>query len=123
MTWIIIIFIIIVIIKVICVRSGVKNPRHGNFPLGGFPPPGPPRTRFFRKVSGKKLTERGGTPPPPWKVSVSGVFEPFPSPLHDDIDHDYVNDHFFFIGQMGMGTHTLSGTQENINLQQRRDYM
>ena len=37
-------------------RSGVKNPRHGNFPLGGVPPP-PPRTRIFRKVSGKKLTE------------------------------------------------------------------
>ena len=29
---------------------------------------------------------------------------------------------FFFIGQMGLGTHTLSSTQENINLQQRRDY-
>ena len=28
----------------------------------------------------------------------------------------------FFIGQMGMGTYTLSSTQENINLQQRRDY-
>ena len=46
------------------IRGGVKNPRHGNFPLGGYPPPGPPRTRIFRKVSGKKLTEKGGTPPP-----------------------------------------------------------
>merc|ERR1711894_723611 len=47
------------------VREGVKNPRHGTFPLGGYPPPpGPPRTRIFRKVSGKKLTEKGGTPPP-----------------------------------------------------------
>ena len=47
------------------VREGFKNPRPGNFPLGGFPPPpGPPRTRIFRKVSGKKLTEKGGTPPP-----------------------------------------------------------
>ena len=46
-------------------REGFKNPRHGNFPLRGYPPPpGPPRTRFFRKVSGKKLTEKGGTPPP-----------------------------------------------------------
>ena len=36
-------------------REGFKNPRHGNFPLGGYPPPpppGPPRTRFFRKVNG-----------------------------------------------------------------------
>ena len=29
---------------------------------------------------------------------------------------------FFVIGQMGLGTHTLSTTQGNINLQQRRDY-
>ena len=36
---------------------------------------------------------------------------------------EYDNASFFFIGQMGKGTHTLSGTQENINLQQRRDYM
>ena len=48
------------------IREGFKNPRHGNFPLGGgVPPPGPPRTRFFRKVIGNFLTEKGGTPPPP----------------------------------------------------------
>ena len=28
----------------------------------GVPPPGPPRTRFFRKVNGNFLTEKGGTP-------------------------------------------------------------
>ena len=25
----------------IIVREGFKNPRHGNFPLGGYPPPAP----------------------------------------------------------------------------------
>ena len=43
--------------SLLIVREGFKNPRHGNFPLG------PPRTRIFRKVSGKKLTEKGGIPP------------------------------------------------------------
>ena len=46
------------------VRGGFNNPRHGNFPLKGYPPPGPPRTRFSRKVSGNFLTEKGVPPPP-----------------------------------------------------------
>ena len=25
----------------VMVREGFKNPRHGNFPLGGYPPPAP----------------------------------------------------------------------------------
>ena len=40
-----------------------NNPSHGNCPLGGYPP-GPSQTTFSRKVNGKKLTEKGGTPPP-----------------------------------------------------------
>ena len=48
------------------VREGFNNPSHGNFPWKGYPPPpGPPRTRFSRKVRGNFLTEKGGTPPPP----------------------------------------------------------
>ena len=56
-----------------------------------------------RKLSGglhgrdfsEKLTERGGTPPPR-KVSVPGVFEPFPNldrqnQMQNWIDHDYCN--------------------------------
>ena len=40
------------------VRGEFNNPRHGNFPLKGPPPPlGPPRTRFFWKVSGNFLTD------------------------------------------------------------------
>ena len=44
--------------------------------------------------------------------------------LRGPLLHAYtcITDIFFFIGQMGLGTHTLSSTQENINLQQRRDY-
>ena len=45
--------------------KGLKTPGTETFRWGGNPPPpGPPRTRFCRKVSGKKLTEKGGTPPP-----------------------------------------------------------
>ena len=58
--------LVLLILLALIIRESVKNPRHGNFPLGGYlPPPEPPRTRIFRKVSGKKLTEKGGTPPPP----------------------------------------------------------
>ena len=53
-----------------------KTPGTETFRWGGTPPPGPPRTRIFRKVSGKKLTEKGGTPPPL-------TDNPFPkTPLH-----------------------------------------
>ena len=37
----------------VSVRKGFKTPSHGKSPLRGYPPPGPPRTRFFRKVSVK----------------------------------------------------------------------
>ena len=37
-----------------------KPPGTETFRWGGYPPPGPPRTRIFRKVNGK-----GGTPPTP----------------------------------------------------------
>ena len=49
------------------VREGVKTPSHGKSPLGVYPPPppGPPRTQFFGKVNEEKLTEKGGTSPPP----------------------------------------------------------
>ena len=47
------------------VREGVKTPSHGKSPLGVYPPPGPPRTQFLGKVNEEKLTEKGGTPPPP----------------------------------------------------------
>ena len=30
-------------------RGGVKNPRHGNFPLGGYPPPGASMDENFPK--------------------------------------------------------------------------
>ena len=40
----------------------VQKPQARKLSVGGVPPPGPPRTRIFRKVSGKKLTEKGGTP-------------------------------------------------------------
>ena len=45
-------------------RKAVKIPSHDKSPLRGYPPPppGPPRTRFFRKVNRKNLTEKGGTP-------------------------------------------------------------
>ena len=39
-----------------CVREGFKNPRHGNFPLGGYPPP-PPRGLHGREFS-EKLAEK-----------------------------------------------------------------
>ena len=47
--------------------KGSKTPGTETFRWRGTPPqaPGPPRTRFFRKVSGNKLTEKGGTPPAP----------------------------------------------------------
>ena len=35
--------VFVVVVKIhfrFVVRGGVKNPRHGNFPLGGYPPPG-----------------------------------------------------------------------------------
>ena len=48
-----------------------KTPGTETFRWGGIPPPGPPRTRFCRKVSGKKLTEKGGPPPPLHGRSVS----------------------------------------------------
>ena len=50
------------------VREGVKTPSHGKSPLGVYPPSpplGPPRTQFFGKVNEEKLTEKGGSPPPP----------------------------------------------------------
>ena len=46
-------------------RKGFKTPSHGKCPLGGYPPPGGLRTRFFCKVSEKNLTDKGGTPAPP----------------------------------------------------------
>ena len=50
------------------VREEFNNPSHGNFPLGGSPPPpGPSRTKFSRKVNRNFLTEKGGTLPPPLK--------------------------------------------------------
>ena len=45
-------------------RKDFKTPSHGKCPLGGYPPPGGLRTRFFCKVSEKNLTDKGGTPPP-----------------------------------------------------------
>ena len=45
-------------------REGFKTPSHGKCPLGGSPPPGALRTRFFCKVSEKKLNGQGGYPPP-----------------------------------------------------------
>ena len=45
--------------------------------FNGFFPPPLKRTVRCRKINGKKLTERRGTPPKR-KVSVPGVFEPFP---------------------------------------------
>ena len=65
-------------------REGFKNPRHGNFPLGGYPPPLHGQSvsengNFFAQ-NGKKLTERGGTPPPlHGKFPGQGFFEPFPN--------------------------------------------
>ena len=44
--------------KKLKVRQGFKYLSHGICPLGGYPPP-----RLFRKVSLKKLIEKGGTPP------------------------------------------------------------
>ena len=38
------------------IREGFKNPRPGNFPLGGYPPPPPPRGLHGRDFS-EKLTE------------------------------------------------------------------
>ena len=40
-------------------KGRVQKPQAWKLSVGG-----PPRTRIFRKVSGKKLTEKGGTPPP-----------------------------------------------------------
>ena len=37
-------------------REGFKNPRHGNFPLGGFPPPPRPRGLHGRDFP-KKLAD------------------------------------------------------------------
>ena len=54
----------------------------------GVPPSPPPRTVGSQKTNGKKLTERGGTPPPPRKVSVPGVFEPFP--YKDNLWKNYI---------------------------------
>ena len=65
------------------IREGFKNPRHGNFPLGG----GTPRAstdEIFPKFFSANFSEnsrpwrpRGGVPPQR-KVSVPGVFEAFP---------------------------------------------
>ena len=43
------IVIIAIIIIVIIVREGVKNPRHRNFPLGGYPTPGASTDENFPK--------------------------------------------------------------------------
>ena len=48
-------------------REGFKNPSHGK--------------AAGQKVNGKKITEKGGSPPPSWTFSVTGVFEPFPNAL------------------------------------------
>ena len=32
-----------------CIREGFKNPRHGNFPLLGYPPPGASTDKIFPK--------------------------------------------------------------------------
>ena len=44
-------------------KGRFQKPQARKLSVGG-PRPGPPRTRIFRKVSGKKLAEKGGTPPP-----------------------------------------------------------
>ena len=56
------------LLKFVSLGEGFKNPSHGNCPLGGYPlpPPGPSRTTFSGKVNEKKVTEKGGSPPPPF---------------------------------------------------------
>ena len=64
------------------IRGEFNNPRHGNFLLKGYPP----RTRLSQKVSGKKLTGKGGfflngkgvTPPPLMESFRDWVFWNFP---------------------------------------------
>ena len=41
-------------------KGRVQKPQVRKLSVGGVPPPGPPRTRFFRKVSGKKVNGKGG---------------------------------------------------------------
>ena len=35
--------------RMMMIREGFKNPRHGNFPLGGYPPHGASTDKIFPK--------------------------------------------------------------------------
>ena len=49
------------------IRLGFKYESQGICPFGGYPPPGALTDKIFPKVSAKKLTEKGGTPPLNWR--------------------------------------------------------
>ena len=53
-------------------RETFKNPNHGFVPWWGYPPrPLPPsRQAAGQKINGKKITAKGGTPPP---ITASGL--------------------------------------------------